>query len=60
MQTVRTNQADGPYKQNDQQNTGEALKHAEKDIKNDPDLSPKPDPAAEVDEGQLARPEGED
>ena len=40
-------------------NTSEALKQAEKDISNDPDLSPKPDPAKDLDEGELARLEGE-
>lgn len=59
MQTVRPNQADGTGKQNDQQNTAEALKQAEKDLRNDPDLNPKQDPAADLDEGELARLEGE-
>lgn len=39
MQTVSPNQAQGPGEQNDQQDTGEALKQAEKDIRNDPDLA---------------------
>ena len=41
------------------ENTSEALKQAEKDISRDPDLSPKPDPAKDLDEGELARLEGE-
>ena len=41
-------------------NTGEALKQAEKDISKDPDFSAKPDPASDLDEGELARFEGED
>ena len=44
----------------DEGNTTEALKQAEKDISKDPDLSPEPDPAADLDEGELARLEGED
>ncbi len=32
---------------------------AEKDIAKDPDLTNKPDPAADLDEGELARLEGE-
>jgi hypothetical protein len=40
--------------------TREALKEAEKDISNDPDLSPAPDPAEDLDEGELARLEGEE
>jgi len=40
--------------------SAEALVQAEKDIKKDPDLSPKPEPAADLDEGELARLEGED
>jgi len=47
-------QADGSQK------TTEALEQAEKDISNDPDLSDEPDPADDLDEGELARLEGED
>ena len=46
-------------KQNEE-NNAEALKQAEKDIKKDRDISPKPDPAADLDEGELARFEGEE
>jgi hypothetical protein len=46
--------------QNDPESTREALKQAEIDISNDPDLTPEPDPAADLDEGELARLEGED
>ncbi len=37
----------------------EAHSQAEKDIAKDPDLTNKPDPAADLDEGELARLEGE-
>ena len=38
----------------------EAHKQAEKDIDNDPDLSTLPEPGDDLDEGELARLEGED
>ncbi len=38
----------------------EAHDLAEKDIENDPDLSLKPKPGDDLDEGELARLEGED
>ncbi|HEV8084366.1 MAG TPA: hypothetical protein VGP55_14260 [Chitinophagaceae bacterium] len=38
----------------------EAHEQAEKDIEMDPDLSLKPEPADDLDEGELARLEGED
>lgn len=41
-------------------NTAEAMKQAEKDISKDPDLSNEPDPADDLDEGELARLEGEE
>jgi hypothetical protein len=41
------------------ENTTKAHKEAEKDIQNDPELTDKQDPAADLDEGQLARLEGE-
>lgn len=44
----------------DKEITAEAHDQAEKDISNDPDLSPAPDPGADLDEGELARLEGED
>ena len=37
-----------------------AAKAAEADIKKDLDLTPPPDPGADLDEGELARLEGED
>jgi len=46
--------------QTDPEHTAEALKEAEKDINNDPDLAIDDDPAADLDEGELARFEGED
>jgi hypothetical protein len=45
---------------NDAENTSAALQQAEKDISKDPELSSEPDPAADLDEGELARLEGED
>ena len=64
MQTTGTNEknkaGDRTGNQSKAENTGEALKQAEKDISNDPDLTPEPDPAADLDEGELARLEGED
>ncbi len=41
-------------------NVGEAHQQAEKDIKKDPDFSPKPDAADDLDEGELAQFEGEE
>ena len=38
--------------------TTEALEQAERDISNDLDLSGEPDPADDLDEGELARLEG--
>jgi hypothetical protein len=38
----------------------EALKQAETDMEQDPDLSTEPDPAGDLDEGELARLEGEE
>jgi len=40
-------------------NISKAHTQAEKDIAKDPDLTNKPDPAADLDEGELARLEGE-
>ncbi len=37
----------------------EALEQAEADMEQDPDLNTEPDPAADLDEGELARLEGE-
>ena len=41
-------------------NVMEAHKQADKDIEKYPDLKPKPHPEDEMDEGELARLEGED
>ncbi len=40
--------------------TAAAHEEAEKDMESDPDLNDKPDPAKDLDEGELARLEGED
>ena len=40
--------------------TQAAEKAAEADIEKDPDLTPPPDPGADLDEGELARLEGEE
>ena len=40
--------------------TEEAHEQAEKDIQEDPDLNDEPDPAADLDEGEIARLEGDD
>ena len=55
----KRNNADGKGAPINKENTVEALKQAEKDISKDPDLSPEPDPAKDLDEGELARLEGE-
>ncbi|HEY8689710.1 MAG TPA: hypothetical protein VIM07_10790 [Chitinophagaceae bacterium] len=39
---------------NNGENRDDALRQAENDIKNDPDLDPKSDAAADLDEGELA------
>jgi hypothetical protein len=43
---------------NDTQGITTALKQAEKDIKNDTDLAKKPEASDDLDEGELARLEG--
>ncbi len=45
---------------NQDEKVTEALEQAETDMEQDPDLSTKPDPAADLDEGELARLEGEE
>lgn len=47
-------------KKPDAEKIKEAHDLAEKDIDNDPDLSMKPTPGDDLDEGELARLEGED
>ena len=54
------NLEDKRNQQADPEHTAEALQEAEKDISNDPDLAIDDDPAADLDEGELARFEGED
>jgi hypothetical protein len=53
-----------PVKKDDQQkenqNISTAHKEADKDIERDPDLSSKPSLTDDLDEGELARLEGED
>lgn len=44
----------------DNEKVKEAHELAEKDIENDPDLNMKPKPGDDLDEGELARLEGED
>ncbi len=44
----------------DENNIAESLKQAEKDIQKDPDLALGTDPANDLDEGELARFEGEE
>ena len=46
--------------QNNSNDTNAAEKAAEEDIQKDLDLNPPPDPGADLDEGELARLEGED
>jgi hypothetical protein len=52
------------HTKNEQQKENEnilaAHKEADKDIEQDPDLSPMPNPADDLDEGELARLEGEE
>ena len=43
----------------DGDNIPESFKQAEKDIKKGPDLAPNTDPSGDLDEGELARFEGE-
>lgn len=46
--------------QKENENIAAAHKEADKDIEQDPDLTSKPDSAADLDEGELARLEGEE
>ncbi len=52
------NEKDDQQKEN--KNIAAAHKEADKDIDHDPDLSSKPSPGDDLDEGELARLEGED
>jgi hypothetical protein len=56
----QNNNEDKRDSQNDAKGITEALKQAEKDIKKDPALTNKRDPRADLDEGELARLEGEE
>lgn len=42
-------------KQGTDENVAAAHQQAEADIEQDPDLNPEPDPAADLDEGEIAR-----
>lgn len=57
---IGNNLEDKRDQQPDPEHTAEALQEAEKDISNDQDLALDEDPAADMDEGELARFEGED
>ena len=46
--------------QKENENISAAHKQADKDIEQDPDLSTKPEPGDDLDEGELARLEGEE
>ena len=46
--------------QKEKENISAAHKQADKDIEQDPDLSPTPGPGDDLDEGELARLEGEE
>lgn len=62
MRSNKKSQNTGSNKTNPQSNAEhihEAAKQAEKDIKNDPELSTASDSAADLDEGEMARLEGE-
>lgn len=52
------------HNKTDQQKENESIsaahKEADKDIEQDPELSPKPSPGDDLDEGELARLEGEE
>ena len=52
------NKQNEPHKENE--NISAAHKAADEDIEQDPDLSTKPQPGDDLDEGELARLEGED
>jgi len=56
----QNNNEDKRDSQTDAINITEALKQAEKGIKKDPALTNKRDPRADLDEGELARLEGEE
>lgn len=53
-------QKDKEKSQSPDENVVKAHEEAEKDIKKDPDLTPKPDPGTDLDEGELAKLEGQE
>ena len=61
---MQSNDKKNPGKKNEQEKENEnisaAHKAADEDIEQDPDLSTKPEPGDDLDEGELARLEGED
>ena len=61
---MQSNDKKNPGKKNEQEKENEnisaAHKAADEDIEQDPDLSMKPEPGDDLDEGELARLEGED
>jgi hypothetical protein len=61
---MQSNDKKKPGKKNEQEKENEniyaAHKAADEDIEQDPDLSTKPEPGDDLDEGELARLEGED
>lgn len=52
--------SDDQRKANKAQHLPEAQQQAEEDIENDPDLSTEPEPGDDLDEGELAKLEGEE
>lgn len=52
--------SDEQRKANKAQHLPEAQQQAEEDIKSDPDLSTEPEPGDDLDEGELAKLEGEE
>ncbi len=57
-QSKQENVSQSDFKQD--KKVTETLKQAEADIEQDPDLNNEPDPADDLDEGELARLEGEE
>ena len=61
---MQSNDKKNPGKKNEQEKENEnisaAHKAADEDIEQDPELSTKPEPGDDLDEGELARLEGED
>lgn len=55
MMTDKKHSNENPPQTNPAEKVEEAHTQAEKDIQQDPDLNDRPDPAADLDEGELAR-----